>query len=295
MARVITCRNEDDIQGIFSYDFDPFFIRSIQGITSVYNNIVVSENTMIDGATYQGSTTKQRFISMGIQYRVQNRIEAQEIRNFLYRLFKPKATGTFTHSEDGETRSIDYKVESIDIPENKSILKAADIILSCPDPFFKAMNDVVVDMARWEPLFEFLHEFQEDGEEFGQRIGEIIKDVENNTTAARIGMTIVFQAIGSVTNPAMHHIESEGFIKVGTASNPFYMNMGDIVTITTGVNNKNVTFTHEGVTTIINQYLDEDSEFIQLSYGINTLKYDADSGIDYLNVTVSYRQLYLGV
>jgi hypothetical protein len=73
------------------------------------------------------------------------------------------------------------------------------------------------------------------------------------------------------------------------------MNVGDIVTITTGTNNKNVTFTHEGETSVINQYLDEQSEFIQLDYGMNTLKYDADSGLDYLNTSVSYRQLYNGV
>jgi len=295
MSRVITCRNEDNVQGVFSYDFDPFFIEYIEGITSVFNNVVVSENTMIDGATYQGSTTRQRFISMGLQYHVRNRQEAQERRDSLYRLFKPKATGTFTHTEEGETRSIDYKVESIDIPENKKILKTAAIELSCPDPFFKAMFDVNVDMARWEPLFEFVHEFTEDGEEFGTRIDEIIKEIQNDTAAAKIGITIVFQAVGAVMNPSMYHVESGDYIQVGTTKNPFYMNVGDIVTITTMTNNKNVTFTHEGETTIINQYLDEQSEFIQLSYGMNTLKYDADSGIDYLNVKVSYRQLYLGV
>lgn len=45
----------------------------------------------------------------------------------------------------------------------------------------------------------------------------------------------------------------------------------------------------------INEYLDEDSDFIQLQHGTNTIRYTADAGEDYLNVTVSYRFRYLGV
>ncbi|MDL2318548.1 tape measure protein [Eubacteriales bacterium OttesenSCG-928-A19] len=50
-----------------------------------------------------------------------------------------------------------------------------------------------------------------------------------------------------------------------------------------------------GVKTEINEKLDEDSEFMQLTHGMNTLKYDAESGIDYLNIKITYRSLYLGV
>ena len=45
----------------------------------------------------------------------------------------------------------------------------------------------------------------------------------------------------------------------------------------------------------INEYLDEESEFIQLVHGRNTFIYDADGGEDYLNVTITYRFRYLGV
>ena len=44
-----------------------------------------------------------------------------------------------------------------------------------------------------------------------------------------------------------------------------------------------------------NEYLEEESEFIQLVHGSNTVIYDADQGVDYLNVTIMYRFRYLGV
>ena len=50
-----------------------------------------------------------------------------------------------------------------------------------------------------------------------------------------------------------------------------------------------------GETKKINEYLDEESEFIQLVHGRNTFIYDADGGEDYLNVTITYRFRYLGV
>ena len=45
----------------------------------------------------------------------------------------------------------------------------------------------------------------------------------------------------------------------------------------------------------INEYLDEESEFIQLMRGENTIGYAADSGDGYLSETVTFRYKYLGV
>lgn len=45
----------------------------------------------------------------------------------------------------------------------------------------------------------------------------------------------------------------------------------------------------------INEYLSEGSEFVQLQHGKNTITYTADSGTDYMSVSIFYRLLYLGV
>ena len=47
--------------------------------------------------------------------------------------------------------------------------------------------------------------------------------------------------------------------------------------------------------TVINEYLDEDGDFIQLQDGTNTLTYSADEGVNYLSISVYYRISYLGV
>ncbi len=290
MKRII-CRNENDIEVEFNYNEDAdFFLVSLEGVYSVSNNVVTSENTMTDGSTYQGSTTKQRniVITAFIDGDYQKR------RDLLYKCFKPKSTGNFTYIEGDEKRTIEYKVEEIDIAET-GVIRNVVISLICPDPFFKDLNDIIVTMAGWKRSFSWPHEFKAEKEPFGERIAEIIKTVENDSAADNIGIEILMQASGAVTNPALYHVEQDEHIKVGTTDHPLQLAAGEAVKITTGTNNKNVYLISNGQETKINEYLDEDSEFIQLTSGSNTFKYDADAGINYLNVTISYRFRYLGV
>lgn len=286
----------------FEYDFKPFFLVSCEGVTSVQNNVVTSENTMIDGSTYQGSTTRERAIEITAQMCGDYR----ENRDLLYKVFKPKATGTFIHTEDGETRTIDYKVESLEIDE-KGVVRDIVVSLKCPDPFFLAQDDTVVDMAAWESLFEWEHEFKEEGEAFGERIAELIKEIPNDSAAANIGLVIIFKAVGPVVNPAIYHLETGDFVGVNIT-----LDAGDMVMVTTGANNKAVYFLEGGDVSRfdsnksfenefkkyaeeVNWMLDEDSEFMQLGHGTNTLRYTAGTGVDYLDVSIRYRFRFLGV
>lgn len=288
----VTCKNEDGVLIAFSYDEDAdFFLETLDGAYSVTNNVVTSANTMTDGSTYQGSTTVQRniVITTSFDNDYQNR------RDFLYKAFKPKSTGTLTYYEDEEVREIDYKVETIEIDE-KGVVRNAVISLICPDPFFKDTTESSIEMAGWTPLFEFQHEFKEEGEEFGTRVAEKVKTIENDTAADNIGITIEIEATGPVINPAIHHQEEDYYIKLGTTDAPFTMTAGERLRITTGTNEKNVYLIETDDTeTKVNEYLDEGSDFIQLVHGLNTFIYEADSGVDYMNVTISYRFRYLGV
>lgn len=291
MSKKIVCKNEDDVQIEFSYDDDAeFFLISCDGIYSVSNNVTTSENTMTDGSTYQGSTTKQRNIVITAEFDS----DYQSRRDFLYKCFKAKSVGTFYYYENDEQREIDYYVEDIQIDET-GVCRNAVISLICPDPFFKDPADTTITMAGWEPCFEFVHEFTSELEEFGVHIAELVKSIENDSAADYIGIEVLMEASGAVRNPVLYHTEQGIHIQIGTDEYPFDMEVGDIVKITTGTNEKNVYLIKDGETTKINEYLDEESEFIQLVHGSNTFIYDATSGVDYLNVTIKYRFRYLGV
>jgi len=278
----------------FGKAFSPFLLENCDGIYTVQNNVVSSENTMTDGATYQGSTTKMRNIVLTL--RDKNGTDHQANRTLLYTLFKPKSLGKLTYLENdkSESRSIDYYVESVVVD---SVMRArqATVSLLCPEPFFVGPSDLTVTMAGWNSYFEFMHEFSAAGEEFGARVNERLKTIENTSAADNIGLTITITASGPVENPSIYHVEQAESITVGTEARPLDMVTGDKVIITTGTNNKHVYLEHNGVKTEINEYMTEDSEFIQLMHGTNTLGYSAVSGETYMTVVVAYRYRYLGV
>ena len=289
--RTIYCRNKDGVEVSFDYgDTSPFFLESIDGVMSVSNKVTTSENTTVDGSTYQGSVTTQRNIVI-TAHTSKNHVYN---RNMLYKCFKPKTEGVLTYSEEDETRIIDYIVESVEVDE-KGVVRNAVISLICPDPFFKDEEDTIVTMAGWQPCFEFPHEFKAEKEPFGVRVAEIIKEIENDSAADNIGIEILIEAMGAVTNPTIYHTEQDIFIKVGTENNPLSIGAGEAIRITTGTNEKAVYLVQGETETEINEYLDEGSDFIQLVHGKNTFAYAADSGRDYMNVTITYRFRYLGV
>ena len=289
--RKIYCKNEDGVEVAFDYDDESaFFLESIDGVMSVSNNVTTSENTTVDGSTYQGSVTKERNIVITAH------ISRNHVyyRNLLYKCFKPKSNGLLTYTEEDERRIINYIVESIEIDE-KGVVRNAVISLICPDPFFKDEEDTVVTMAGWKPCFTFPHRFKAEKEPFGKRVAEIIKEIENESAADNIGIEIKIEAMGAVVNPAIYHTEQGIYIKVGTENHPLSIGRGDTIRITTGTNEKAVYLVQGNTETEINEYLDEGSDFIQLVHGKNTFTYAADAGRDYMNVTITYRFRYLGV
>lgn len=287
--RKIICTNNEGMVINFQSKFSPFLLADCDGLYGIENNVSVSDNTMTDGATYQGSVAKRRNIVLTLKTKENHRLGRYE----LYQLFSQGTKGTLTYVEDGTERAINYYVEKIDVDSVKNV-RTATVSLICPDPFFEATSDKELTMAGWESDWEFAHEFVSTGEEFGHRVQEKIKTIDNTSGAKGIGLTIEIYANGQITNPQITHIESGEFIKVGTTSNPLNLVSGDVLTITTQTNNKKVKLTHGGTTTEINEYLDEDSEFIQLQAGLNDIGYSAESGEDNMTVKLIYREKYLG-
>ena len=72
------------------------------------------------------------------------------------------------------------------------------------------------------------------------------------------------------------------------------MSRGDVLTITTAVNNKHIKLKSGGVVTEVNEYMTEDSEFIQLMFGDNNIAYSADVGEEYMVVNIKYAYEYEG-
>lgn len=288
--RVITCTNKDGISMKFKEnDIAPFLLVKADGIYDHINTVYTSENTMIDGSEYQGTHAKMRNIVLTLKDTGDGEHFAED-RNLLNQLFKSGESGVLKVSEAGmNERIIDYYVEYFKSTGTHT-KRLHSISLLCPDPFFYNPVDESVWMATWVPSFEFPFECPE-GEtfEFGYQSPVRIQNIYNEYAEDNIGLTIKITSSGAFSNPTITRVESNSHITIGTALKPLSVEVGDVLVITTGNGNKHVYLTHEGVTNEINQYLTEDSEFIQLMRGNNHIGYSADSGESYMTVQVSYR------
>lgn len=289
-SRQVTCTNRDGVSMTFTEkDVAPFILAAIDGIYEAKNNVYVSKNSMIDGAVYQGSTAEPRNIVLHLKD--ENHYQAN--RDMLNQLFKEREFGTLVFQEgDNPPRKIEYIVESMDSPGTYHS-RMHQISLICPDPFFYDISDYDEKMASW--VSDFVFPFASPsgvGFEFGHQTDERIKVIHNDYAEDDIGMTIIMTCTGAVTNPSVTRVESNETIYVGSDAKPFVLQSGDVLTITTATGNKHVKLTRANVTTEVNQYLTENSVFIQLMRGDNTIGYDAESGANNLSVDVRYRLKY---
>ena len=292
IKRSATFTNVDDNINLIVNDLSPdIVINSIDGIYEFVGEVMTSPYSQTSGDRYKTTRAPKRNIVVeGIIYN-----NFYENRQLMYRVFRLGSVGRFCYSENGrDNRYADYYVESIDIDQD-AYRGAYQISLICPDPFFYDASPKNIDLAAWVPDFEFIHEFDEDGEDLGHRETSMIQEIENLNGVDGIGLKITFSATGNVTNPYIYLYETGEQIKIGTTANPYTLTSTKTVEIETTTGKKNIVQVENNVETRINEYLDPDSVFFQLRAGINTIGYNAASGVENLNVHIEYKMRYLGV
>lgn len=281
----IKCVSDNGLSVEFAYDHDAteFFLVSADGIYKMSNAINTTQNAMIDGATYTGEAVSQRNIVITVQMRR----NYQDNRNLLSRVFRNRAQGTLYHIENGQSRKIRYRTESIDIEET-GILRMAAISLICPNPYFSDGEAEQIEMSGWESLFEFPIEIPESGFEFGRGKKELVKTVENNSTTS-VGITMTILAEDVVVNPAIVNITTQETLRLICTMQP-----EDCIVITTEQGNIDIVL-HRGKETIDYNYtVDEENEsYIQLEPGRNDISYTADTGRDYMSVSFTFENKYM--
>lgn len=125
---------------------------------------------------------------------------------------------------------------------------------------------------------------------FGHRVSNLICNIYN-AGDVETGMRIQLKALATVVNPSVLNIYTHDFIKIMQT-----LQKGDVLEITTYANNKRVVINKaDGTTKNVFNWITLDSEFLQLAVGDNLFRYDAESGLDNLEMTIYYNPATMGV
>lgn len=185
---------------------------------------------------------------------------------------------------------------SATVKENNEVICKFQIDGLAADPMFKDETQNKIAAATTKGYFRFPLKINIKDEVtglptvmFGLRSTSLIVDVYNSG-AVSTGMTIIFKAKGTLTNPSLVNISTQEQFKINKT-----MVAGEIITINTTIGEKKITGLLDGVSSNYFKYRDLNSVWLQLAVGDNLLRYDAESGLDSLECFIYFYNRYLEV
>ena len=279
----IVCNNQGGEQISFGWT-TPLWIASIDGLGTDYD-VYTSKDSGQDGENYNGSDAKKRNIVISLDVA---KDDYKEQRNRIYSFFQPRAPGILYYYEDDESRKIAYYVEKVTPGgSDNDQTRTLTVSLICPDPKFYTLTDELTQLAVWQGDIKFpLH--ITNPFKVTEKVNSLIGNVHNDS-AVQIGLTVTFRATGTVVNPSLYDINRYELMQINTT-----MHAGDVITITTGNGNKRVQLISGGVTSNISNLMKYPPKWLQAYQGDNLFRYNADSGIDELSVTILSTPAYWG-
>lgn len=183
---------------------------------------------------------------------------------------------------------------AVEYNENNDAFCKFIITGTAPNPLFSSVDEAQIVFATTIPKFHFPLSISasspEKGVIFGSRTDNLIVNVLNDGSVP-VGMRIVFKAKGDVTNPKLINvITQERFVLnkslVAEEEVEINTNIGEkSVKGKIGSNKQNNYY----------MYKDIDSSWLQLEVGDNLFRYDADEGLDNLEIYVYFYNRFLEV
>lgn len=261
-----------------------YTIYKVDGITPVEATIASTANSTADGATINRRSIGYRNIV--IYMTINGEIEENRLK--LYRYFPVKKDVQLHFETDSRDVLINGAVELISC-DIFSAREAAQISIICPQPYFRAVNDLVSYLSDTEALFEFPFSIDKNGIEIS-RIERNIRKSIINTGETETGIIIQLYATGEVVNPIIYDVDEKTYLKLN-----YTMQQDDEIVINTNTGQKEIKLIRAGVETNIMGHLSPGSTWLQVEQGDNVFTYNCDSGNSDLRITFITQQLYGGL
>ena len=261
-----------------------YSVYKITGLQPPQAALHTSNNATTDGVTISGVRVGARNIV--IYMAIQGDIETSRIN--LYKYFPLKKTITVYFKNGSRDVYIEGTVELIEC-DLFARGQVAQISIICPQPYFKAVDDLVTYFSDISSLFSFPFAIPAEGVELSKLSTNVRKSIIN-TGDVESGIIISLYANGTVVNPVVYDVFERTHI-----SFDFTMEADDEIIINTNMSQKSITLIRSGTSINIMGYMIPDSTWFKLKAGDNVFTYSADSGSSNLQITFRTSVLYGGV
>ena len=247
------------------------------------------------GVSITSTSLKERSITVTGWIIADTEEEMDERKQFLNRYFDPRYEIDVMYKNYFLRFVPDNTVKyGTSEKENNDTIVQFQIKGTCADPLFSEINGSKETIAATIATFHFplimSTNLYERGLVFGYRQPSLTAKVTDKG-AVEVGMKIVFKAIGELTNPRLIDVDTREFVAIEKS-----MVAGEEIVINTNVGEKSIQgkIGNEDYSNYF-MYKDLDSTWLQLRLGDNLFRYDADSGLDNLEVYLYFYNKYLEV
>lgn len=266
--------------------------KDVDGLAGVVN-VVYSTNSMGQhGDTFIGQRIEARPIDIVGHINAKSKAQAYELRRNLFKILNPELDGKLLYQYGSFKRVINCRLHGEPQTKRENVIISFTLPLDCLDPFWREESEQKEDIASWVADWEFPCEIEQENQQsmiFGHRAENVIVDCFNAGDVTT-GMRVRFTAIGEVQNPILENVDTGEYIKLN-----IIMQAGDIAEINTNYGQKSAVLLQGGQEIDCSRNVDVDSTFMQLKIGDNNFKYDAEAGINAMEVTIFYSEKFIGV
>jgi hypothetical protein len=300
---MFTCsvRNTKNQTLTLTQDEPNFQLYDIVGLNPTHAQINTAKVAGLDGAKFNSAVLETKNLVLYIK--INGSIEQNRL--LLYRFFPTKEKCTIFFKNDSRDVYIDGYVETVEVTpfSNREVMQVS---ILCPFPYFKAVEEVIDDISKANPLFVFPFSFGSKGATnphvakdastdpaipFSTINNTKITDVYNDSeseTGVRIDITVL-KAVNKIL------IRNTETGETFTLKGSFLEN--DHVVINTNKGEKAVVLIRNGVRSNIFTWMVKGSAFFQLSIGDNYFSFLVDDGVNDAFVSIAFRHytLYRGV
>lgn len=267
-----------------------FQIISIMGLNPPNAQIHTSSMAGIDGAKFNSSKLETRQIVITIKLNGWGST-VENNRQLLYKFFPTKEWCKFYYESDNRNVFIEGWTE---VFENDLFEQGqkAQITILCPQPYFKAMNEIIDDISKIVGSFEFPFAINESEP---IPISEIelnrVTNVYNNSES-ETGIIIEMDILNNVNKIEVRNTETGEKITL-----EYQFIEDDKVIIDTNKGKKSISLIRNHITYNLFTALKKGSKFFQLSTGDNFFSYLADDGSSDMSVHIAFKHytVYRGV
>ena len=262
-------------------------ILNIEGLNPPQAQVNMTNIAGMDGARFNSAKLQTR--ELVITVKINGDAEANRIQ--LYQYFPTKEQVTFYYSNSHRDVFIKGYVNSCEVnPFSQD--EQMQISIICPNPYFKAIDEVLADISNVTALFTFPFTIEvNEPIPFSSYEEDKITHVLNPSDIST-GMVIQIDVLSTVNEILIRNTLTGDSFELDYA-----FQAGDRVTINTNSGEKSVKLLRNGVSTNIFGAIASGSVFLQLVSGDNMFGYQVDDGANdqYVQIVFSFYSAYRGV